>query len=143
MDSRVASFLHYYAREGWVHHLQTVCNEVLKQGSSPTLQLWRAYALLASGATAEVRTNKVVQLCTAHFGRLSAAQLLTSAFCPLCRMQSMRELYALQQLPDVGLAATAALLAAHQSAKSVDHDAVIKLSSHLEVTCYTSSLLCL
>lgn len=62
MDFRIAAFVHYYAREGYVHHLQGVCNEVLKAASSkqpgaassPVLLFWRAYGLLASGATTEV-----------------------------------------------------------------------------------------
>ncbi|KAI8469287.1 MAG: intraflagellar transport protein [Monoraphidium minutum] len=53
MDQRVAAFVHYYAREGQVHHVQTVCNEVLKRRASPALQLWRAYGLMAGGAAAE------------------------------------------------------------------------------------------
>jgi hypothetical protein len=48
-------------------------------------------------------------------------------------LQAMRELYAVQSHPDVELAATAALLTAHQAAKIVDHDAVAKLSMQLEV----------
>uniref|UniRef100_A0A383W643 Uncharacterized protein n=1 Tax=Tetradesmus obliquus TaxID=3088 RepID=A0A383W643_TETOB len=44
----------------------------------------------------------------------------------------MRELYAVQSHQDVELAATAALLTAHQAAKVVDHDAVAKLSMQLE-----------
>eukprot|EP00878_Enallax_costatus_P035583 GHUV01039759.1.p1 GENE.GHUV01039759.1~~GHUV01039759.1.p1 ORF type:complete len:199 (+),score=58.44 GHUV01039759.1:79-675(+) len=99
MDSRIAAFIHYYAREGYVHHIQTVCNEVIKRSSSPALQFWRAYGLLASGATTE----------------------------------AMRELYAVQGHSETGLAATAALLTAHQSAKTVDQDAIIQLSAHLEV----------
>ncbi|KAF6259487.1 intraflagellar transport protein [Scenedesmus sp. NREL 46B-D3] len=51
MDYRVAAFVHYYVREGLVHHVQTVCNEVIKQAPSSVLQFWRAYGLLASGAT--------------------------------------------------------------------------------------------
>lgn len=55
MDPRVAAFVHYYAREGQAHHVQAVCNEVLKRGrANAGLQLWRAYGLLAGGATAEV-----------------------------------------------------------------------------------------
>jgi tetratricopeptide repeat protein 21B len=56
MDSRVAAFVHYYAREGYFQHVQSVCNELIKHGTSnnPVLQFWRAYGLLASGATAEV-----------------------------------------------------------------------------------------
>jgi hypothetical protein len=57
MDQRVAAFVHYYAREGQFHHVQTVCNEVLKRRASPALQLWRAYGLLAGGADAEVRAQ--------------------------------------------------------------------------------------
>lgn len=45
----------------------------------------------------------------------------------------MRELYAIQQHADVGLAATAALLTAHQSAKVVDDNAVMQLSAYLQV----------
>jgi hypothetical protein len=57
MDSRVAAFVHYYAREGLVHHVQNVCNEVIKQAPSVILQFWRAYGLLATGATAGVRCS--------------------------------------------------------------------------------------
>jgi hypothetical protein len=49
-------------------------------------------------------------------------------------MQAMRELYAVQSHPDVELAATAALLTAHQAAKVVDQDAVAKLSMQLQVS---------
>lgn len=45
----------------------------------------------------------------------------------------MRELYSIQQHADAGLAATAALLTAHQSAKVVDENAVLQLSAYLEV----------
>jgi hypothetical protein len=54
MDSRAAAFVHYYAREGYLQHVQSVCNVLIKHASSPVLQFWRAYGLLASGATAEV-----------------------------------------------------------------------------------------
>lgn len=53
-------------------------------------------------------------------------------------MQAMRELYAVQSHQDVELAATAALLTAHQAAKVVDHDAVAKLSMQLEVRSSTA-----
>lgn len=57
--------MHYYAREGYPQHVQSVCNELIKHGSSPVLQFWRAYGLLASGpATAEVRGgNSNCSLC--------------------------------------------------------------------------------
>lgn len=45
----------------------------------------------------------------------------------------MRELYAVQGNSETELAAAAALLTAHQSAKNVNQDAVIQLSAHLEV----------
>jgi tetratricopeptide repeat protein 21B len=54
MDSRAAAFVHYYAREGYLQHVQSVCNELIKHGSSPVLQFWRGYGLLAAGATTEV-----------------------------------------------------------------------------------------
>lgn len=57
MDSRAAAFVHYYAREGYVQHVQAVCNELIKHGSTPVLLLWRAFGLLAGGATAEVITS--------------------------------------------------------------------------------------
>jgi hypothetical protein len=47
--------------------------------------------------------------------------------------QALRELYSIQQRADVGLAATAALLTAHQAAKVVDDNAVLQLSAYLEV----------
>lgn len=47
--------------------------------------------------------------------------------------QALRELYSIQQHADVGLAATAALLTAHQAAKVVDDNAVLQLSAYLEV----------
>ncbi|GBF90474.1 hypothetical protein Rsub_03470 [Raphidocelis subcapitata] len=53
MDPRVAAFVQYYAREGQAHHVQAVCNEVLRRAPSPALALWRAFGLLAGGATAE------------------------------------------------------------------------------------------
>lgn len=58
---------------------------------------------------------------------------LTSAL--LCILQAIRELYNIQQHPDAGLAATAALLTAHQAAKVVDDNAVLQLSAYLEVGC--------
>lgn len=63
MDARAAAFVHYYAREGYVHHVQNVCNELIKHASSPVLQFWRAYGLLASGATAEVRGTLLLFAC--------------------------------------------------------------------------------
>lgn len=56
MDSRAAAFVHYYAREGYLQHVQSVCNELIKHSSSssPVLQFWRGYGLLAAGATTEV-----------------------------------------------------------------------------------------
>jgi hypothetical protein len=48
-------------------------------------------------------------------------------------MQAIRELHAVQQSADVGLAATAALLTAHQAAKIVDDATVMQLSAYLEV----------
>lgn len=48
-------------------------------------------------------------------------------------MQAMRELYSIQQHAEVGLAATAALLTAHQMAKVVDHSAVMQLTAYLQV----------
>lgn len=49
-------------------------------------------------------------------------------------VQAMRELYAIQSHSEVGLAATAALVTAHQSARTVDQDAVIQLAAYLEVS---------
>ncbi|KAF8072682.1 TTC21B [Scenedesmus sp. PABB004] len=46
--------------------------------------------------------------------------------------EAMRELYAVQSHPEVGLAATAALLAVHGAARSVDRCAVATLSAALE-----------
>lgn len=54
MEARVTAFINYYAREGQVHHVQSVCNEILKRGPNPVLLFWRAYGLLAEGASAEV-----------------------------------------------------------------------------------------
>lgn len=47
--------------------------------------------------------------------------------------QAIRQLYNIQQHADVALAATAALLTAHQAAKVVDDNAVMQLSAYLEV----------
>ena len=60
MDARAAAFVHYYAREGYLQHVQSVCNELIKHASTPVVQFWRAYGLLASGATAEV--SSLVQM---------------------------------------------------------------------------------
>lgn len=49
-------------------------------------------------------------------------------------MQAIREFYSIQQHADVGLAATAALLTAHQAAKVVDENAVLQLSAYLQVS---------
>lgn len=55
MADRVLALVHYYAREGYFRHVQTVCNEVLKKrAGDPVLTFWRAYGLLQEGATAEV-----------------------------------------------------------------------------------------
>lgn len=48
-------------------------------------------------------------------------------------LQAIRELHAVHQSADVGLAATAALLTAHQAAKIVDDATVLQLSAYLEV----------
>lgn len=48
-------------------------------------------------------------------------------------LQATRELYSIQHHSDIGLAATAALLTAHQSAQVVDQQAVVQLSAYLEV----------
>lgn len=47
----------------------------------------------------------------------------------------MRELYSVQAHPEVQLAATAALISAHQSARIVDHDAITQLAAYMEVRC--------
>jgi len=78
MDSRIAAFIHYYAREGYPHHVQSVCNEVLKHGGSPGVQFWRAYGLLASGATAEVQHQ---QLFGITFPTETASFNLRGAYC--------------------------------------------------------------
>ena len=58
MDPRVAAFVQYYAREGQAHHVQAVCNEVLRRApGGALLVLWRAYGLLAGGAAPEVRPS--------------------------------------------------------------------------------------
>jgi hypothetical protein len=54
MDPRVAAYVQYYAREGLVHHVQAVCNEVLKRGVNSEVLFWRAYGLLAEGQYNEV-----------------------------------------------------------------------------------------
>ena len=54
MDSQVLALVHWHAREGQVHHVQAACNEALRRGSAPALLLWRAYGLLAEGASTEV-----------------------------------------------------------------------------------------
>ncbi|KXZ45770.1 hypothetical protein GPECTOR_50g563 [Gonium pectorale] len=54
MSDRVLALVHYYAREGYFRHVQTVCNEVLKKRSGdPVLTFWRAYGELAEGNTTE------------------------------------------------------------------------------------------
>lgn len=120
--------MHYYAREGYPQHVQSVCNELIKHDSSAVLQFWRAYGLLASGpATAEVRGgNSNCSLCRVPL-------LLMLFYDTPPPSQALRELYSIQQHADVGLAATAALLTAHQAAKVVDDNAVLQLSAYLEV----------
>ncbi|GLC77752.1 hypothetical protein PLESTB_000959000 [Pleodorina starrii] len=54
MADRVLALVHYYAREGYFRHVQTVCNEVLKKRpGDPVLTFWRAYGLLMEGNTAD------------------------------------------------------------------------------------------
>lgn len=48
-------------------------------------------------------------------------------------VQALRELQALHDNPEVELAATAAMLVTHESAKVMDHDAIMNLSAKLEV----------
>ena len=56
MADRVLALVHYYAREGYFRHVQTVCNEVLKKRPGDgVLTFWRAYGLLMEGNTADVR----------------------------------------------------------------------------------------
>lgn len=55
MADRVLALVHYYAREGYFRHVQTVCNEVLKKrAGDPVLTFWKAYGCLQEGSTAEV-----------------------------------------------------------------------------------------
>lgn len=49
--------------------------------------------------------------------------------------QAIRELHAVQSHPDTEVAATAALLAAHQTARVVDYDAIAEMTANLEVGC--------
>ncbi|GIL85609.1 hypothetical protein Vretimale_13293 [Volvox reticuliferus] len=54
MADRVLALVHYYAREGYFRHVQTVCSEVLKKRpGDPVLTFWRAYGLLMEGNTAD------------------------------------------------------------------------------------------
>jgi tetratricopeptide repeat protein 21B len=48
--------------------------------------------------------------------------------------QALRELAAVAQVPDLELAAAAAMVSAHERAKVVDHDAVMDLNTRLEVS---------
>jgi hypothetical protein len=66
MDPRIGAYISYYAREGMMHRLQAVCNEVLRRSSQPVLQFWRSYALLTGGQHAEVRP--CVQMLSTHAG---------------------------------------------------------------------------
>lgn len=56
MDPTLAATLHAYARDGLPQHVQAVCSSAMQRrgGASAGLQFWRAYGLLAAGATAEV-----------------------------------------------------------------------------------------
>ncbi|EFJ52945.1 hypothetical protein VOLCADRAFT_78980 [Volvox carteri f. nagariensis] len=50
----ILALVHYYAREGYFRHVQTVCNEVLKKRpGDPVLTFWKAYGLLMEGNTAD------------------------------------------------------------------------------------------
>ncbi|PNW81978.1 hypothetical protein CHLRE_06g268800v5 [Chlamydomonas reinhardtii] len=78
MADRVLALVHYYAREGYFRHVQTVCNEVLKKRPGDgVLTFWRAYGLLMEGNTADamrdlssIQGNSDLELAVA------AAQLL-------------------------------------------------------------------
>lgn len=133
MDSRAAAFVHYYAREGYIQHVQSVCNELINHGSSPVLQFWRAYGLLAAGATTEVGSRQQLMRAVDRWDWSCCRVMKPGKHSLFTLMQAIRELYAVQQHPDVGLAATAALLTAHQAAKVVDNAAVMQLSAYLEV----------
>ena len=55
MADRVLALVHYYAREGYYRHVQTVCNEVLKKrAGDPVLTFWKAYGLLMEGSVSDV-----------------------------------------------------------------------------------------
>ncbi|KAL6760145.1 intraflagellar transport protein [Haematococcus lacustris] len=99
-DRAVLARIHYYAREGYAKHLQTICSEALrKRANDPLLAFWRAYGMLMEGSTAE----------------------------------ALRELATVSQVESLELAAAAAMVQAHESAKVVDQDAVMELSTKLEV----------
>ena len=50
MSADLKALINYYAQEKLYHHIQTVCNEVLKKrGSDVTLLFWRAYSIAMEG----------------------------------------------------------------------------------------------
>lgn len=60
MADRVLALVHYYAREGYHRHVQTVCNEVLKKRpGDAVLTFWKCYGLLQEGSTADVSGSRV------------------------------------------------------------------------------------
>lgn len=146
MNTQAAGFLHYYAREGLAQQVLRVCNELIKADSgSPVLLFWRAYGLLASGAAAEVgglhhMTTAARPSATAGAAGTKAQRHTHADHSARLTVQATRELFALQQHHDVGPAATAALLSAHQSAKVVDHHAVAQLTTRLEVRCHVQAV---
>lgn len=57
-------------------------------------------------------------------------------------MQALRELQAIHEAADLELAVSAAMLAAHEAAKIVDHEAVIELQNRLDVRAPSVDFLC-
>ena len=50
----VLALVHYYAREGYWHHVQTVADQVIqKRGRAPILSFWKAYSICREGEFAK------------------------------------------------------------------------------------------
>ena len=47
------SEIQYYAREGYWHHIVSLCNEELRKGGDAVLQFWRSFAIFKEGSTPE------------------------------------------------------------------------------------------
>lgn len=102
---------------------------------------------LSAGASSRVDSSPITHACMCVCARMLLC-VCTHVLCVrachsatlarvlllLPAMQAMRELNQLVNAPEVELCAAAAMLQVHESAKVVDHDAVMELQNKLEVS---------